>query len=82
MAAFDAMALRPYRPIACTLPLIYTDPTGEPTMSHKGQSISPPTYPHVFIGEILKEIADSDKGGPRKHVAILGGGMAGLVAAY
>lgn len=44
--------------------------------------MSAPTYPHVHIGEILKEIRHNDQGSPRKHVVILGGGMAGLAAAY
>ena len=43
---------------------------------------SPPTYPHVTIGEILKSIRDNDAGRPRKRVVVLGGGMAGLAAAY
>jgi monoamine oxidase len=40
-----------------------------------------PAYPHVPIDEILRQIKQHDKG-PRKHVIILGAGMAGLVAGY
>jgi monoamine oxidase len=41
-----------------------------------------PSYPHVPIGEILEQIRAHDAGKPRKHVVILGAGMAGLVAGY
>lgn len=43
---------------------------------------APPTYPHASIGEILQQIRTDDRGRPRKQVVILGGGMAGLAAAY
>jgi len=39
-----------------------------------------PTYPHVPIGVQLKRIKEANHG--RKHVVILGSGMAGMVAAY
>src|SRR5579862_7256863 len=41
-----------------------------------------PSYPHVPIGKVLEQIQANDRGKPRKHVVILGAGMAGLVAGY
>jgi monoamine oxidase len=41
-----------------------------------------PSYPHVPIGKVLGQIQANDRGKPRKHVVILGAGMAGLVAGY
>jgi len=46
----------------------------------KKQGPPAPTYPHVPIGEQLKRIKKANHG--RKHVVILGSGMAGMVAAY
>jgi monoamine oxidase len=41
-----------------------------------------PSYPHVPVDEILEQIRAHDAGKPRKHVVILGAGMAGLAAGY
>lgn len=39
------------------------------------------TYPHVPVADMLARIRRDDEGRPRKHVLVLGAGMAGLVAA-
>ena len=39
-----------------------------------------PTYPHVPVNVQLKRIREANHG--KKHVVILGSGMAGMVAAY
>jgi len=41
---------------------------------------APPTYPHVPVNVQLKRIREANHG--KKHVVILGSGMAGMVAAY